>query len=112
MTSSAGGYEYILVIIDQFTRFGQTYGTTNKPAKTAAEKLFNDFVVKFGTLNRILHNQEKEFENKLFNELETYFGIKICRTTPYHPMGNGMVERLNSTVIQTLRTLSENFKYK
>ena len=80
---AAGGYEYILVIIDQFTRYAQAYATTNKSAKIAAEKLFNDFVLKFGTPNRILHDQGKEFENKLFDELEKYFGIKRCRTTPY-----------------------------
>ena len=61
---------------------------------------------------RILHEQGKEFKNKLFDELEKYFGIKRCRTKTYHPMGEGMVERLNSTVIQMLRTLSEKLKYK
>ena len=109
---AAGGYEYILVIIDQFTRYAQAYASTNKSAKTAAEKLFNDFVLKFGTPNRILHDQGKEFEKKLFDELEKYFGIKKCRTTLYHPMDNGMVKRLNSTVIQMLRTLAGKFKYK
>ena len=60
---TAGGYEYILIIIDQFTRYGQVHATTNKSAKTDAEKLFNDFELKFGTTNRILHDQGKEFEN-------------------------------------------------
>ena len=45
-------------------------------------------------------------------ELEKYFGSKTCRTTPYRPMANGMVERLNSKVIQTLHTLPEKLKYK
>ena len=109
---TAGGYEYILFIIDQFTKYALAYATISKSAKTVAVKRFNDFALKFGTPNRILHDQGKEFENKLFDELEKYFGIKRCRTTPYHPRSNGMVERLNSTVIQMLRTLSEKLKYK
>ena len=108
---AAGGYEYIPVIIDQFKRYAQTYATTNKSTNTVAEKLFNDFLLKFGTSNRMLHDQGKEFENKLSDELEYYFEIKRCRTTSYHPMYNDMVEHLNSIVIQMLRTLSEKLKF-
>ena len=53
---TAGGFEYILTIIDEFTRHARAHATTNKSAKTAAEKLFNYFVLKFGATNRILHD--------------------------------------------------------
>ena len=79
---SVGGYGYLLVIVDNFTRFVQAYPTRNKEAKTAAAKLFNDFFLRFGFSNKILHDQGKEFENKLFHQLEKLMGIKRLRITP------------------------------
>ncbi len=37
-------------------------------------------------------------------------GIQKTRTTPYHPMGNGMCERFNSTLLNMLGTLEDKQK--
>ena len=66
-----------------------TLPTRNKEAKTAATKLFNDYILRFGTANKILHDQGREFENKLFIHLSKLCNIKRLRTTLYHPQCNG-----------------------
>ena len=107
---SSAGHSYILVITDHFTRYSMCYPTKNKSALTAAKYLYNDFILKFGLPTRLIHDQGREFDNKIFDELQNFCGIIKSRTTPYHPQCNGAVERMNSTLLNMLRTLPENQK--
>ena len=92
LEKSSGGYKYVLVVMDHFTCYVQAYATRNKSAKTVAQKLYNDFILRFGFLLRIHHDLGGEFENQIHQELEQLCGMELSHTTPYHSEGNGQVE--------------------
>ena len=106
------GYEYVLLVSDHFSRFCMAYPTKSKSSKAAAEKLFKEHIPKFGFPAKIHHDQGPEFNSTLFQELHRLAGIKMSNTTPYHPMGNGAVERINKTLINMLKSLPDNQKKK
>ena len=105
-----GGFEYVLVVSDYFTKFVQLYGTKNKSSKSAANKLFNEFILQYGFPQRIHHDRGGEFNSILFKKLHELSGIKSSNTSPYHPMGDGQVERMNRTLVNMLKTLSSKEK--
>ena len=105
-----GGFEYVLVVCDHFTRFTQAYATRSKSSQAAADKLFNNFILQFGFPKRIHHDRGPEFNSNLFRCLHKLTGIRSSNTTPYHPMGDGQVERYNRTLINMLKSIPENEK--
>ena len=57
LDKSSSGHEYVLLIVDGFSKYAQAYPTRNKSALTAAKHLYGDFVLRYGLPGRILHDQ-------------------------------------------------------
>ena len=97
------GNRYVLVIVDYFTRWAEAVPLSAITAEAVALAFIHGWVSRFGAPRRLHSDQGSQFEARLFQSLRTILGIRKSRTTSYHPEGNGLVERLNRTLIHHLK---------
>ena len=90
--------KYILVVSDYFTKWTEAYALPNIEAETVATVLVEQWISRYGTCREIHSDQGSNFESKLFKEMCSLLGIEKTRTTPFHPQGDGQVERFNATL--------------
>ena len=95
---SSRGHEYILTVVDSFTKWAEAYPIRVHTAPVVARTLMDNFFSRFGMPKRLLSDQGAEFESELFRELCRWMGIEKIRSSPYRPTTNGTVERFHRTL--------------
>ena len=99
------GNVQILVLADHFTRWCDAIAIPDGKAETVARVLDERVFCYFGIPEVIHSDQGSQFESALFAECCKLWNCKKTRTSPYHPQGNSVVERLNRTLGNSLRAL-------
>ena len=102
---TARGNKWVLVLSDHFTKWQDAFALPDATAPTVASILEERVFCYFGLPEQLHSDQGAQFEGELMIELCDLWGIKKTRTSPYHPQGNGVVERGNRTLGDALRTL-------
>ena len=93
---------YILVMSDLFTKHAVTVALQNMTAATVANAKIDEWLMKFGTLDVIHIDQGSNLKNEIMQGICRIFMIEKSRNTPYHPHGNGQVERFSRVLADTL----------
>lgn len=67
--------------------------------------IWSQVIQTFGFPSRFHSDQGPNIDSDLMKQFCDLYGVAKRRTTPYHPAGNGRVERMNQTLLVMLRTL-------
>ena len=103
------GNEYIVTIVDLFSKWSEAVPVKNHTAPVVAKVLMDHVVYRMGTPLRILSDQGREFQSLLFQELCERLDIDKIRTSPYQPSTNGVCERFHKTLNSMLaKVIAEN----
>lgn len=104
------GNRYIIVFINIFTKWVEALAVPDQTAATASKALIECIVSRYGIPDQLHSDQGRQFESEIFKNLCSRLGINKTRTTPYHPSGNGNVERSNRTIKEMLRHFVNSYQ--
>jgi hypothetical protein len=93
---------FIIVATDYLTRWPEARAVPDAGANTLAKFIFEEIICRHGTPKIILSDQGRNFISETVRILCEKFLIKHKFSSPYHPQTNGMVERLNRTLCESL----------
>jgi len=98
------GNEYILVIIDVFSRFVELYPLPDLTAKSTAPAIIQH-IGRYGQPDEILTDNGSQFRNELMTELMRLMDIEHVTIMAYSHEENSIVERANKEVMRHLRAI-------
>lgn len=97
---------YVLVIMDEFSRYAEAFPIANQTAQKVSEVFFREFVTRYGVPEEIVTDQGGCFMSELFTDLCAQLQIRKLHTAAYRPQGNGGNERMHSTLYGILRMIT------
>ena len=93
---------YLLVVQDYYTKWAEAVPLPDQTAARITGELIKVFSI-FGHPEILHSDQGRNFESSILAQTLEAFGVHKSRTTPYHPQGDGMVERFNRSLLQLVR---------
>ena len=96
--------KYILTMVDYATRYPEAVCLQEISTEEVAEALLEMFF-RVGVPEKIVNDRGSQFTAQMMDEVGRLLSIKHFPTTPYHAMGNGLVEKVNGTLKSMLKRM-------
>ena len=104
------GNKYIVVATDYLTKWPEARALPNAKASSVVPFFYEDIICRHGCPKELLTDRGTYFVNEILDSLCNEMGIKHKLTTAYHPQTNGLVERFNRTLCETLAKFANENK--
>ena len=102
LSITAQNNRYIIVATDYLTKWPEARAVPDAGANTLAKFIFKEIICRHGTPKIIFSDQGWNFISETVRILCEKFLIVHKFSSAYHPQTNGMIERLNRTLCESL----------
>ena len=96
--------QYILTIIDIFSRHLEMYTLRNITAQNITEN-FLKYISTHGRPSQVLCDLGTQFTAEIFKHINAILHINLIHTSAAHPQANAISERINTSIKSTIKAL-------
>ena len=107
--TTSNGYEFILVVIDYFTKWVEAASYKVLNSKKVAQFIQINIIYRYGVPHEIISDNGQHYKGET-EKLLRQFNIQYQKSSPYHPQTNGAVEASNKNIGQILKKNTKNYK--
>ncbi len=100
------GNKYIVVATEYLTKWPEARAIPDAKAASVVSFFYEDIICRHGCPKVLLTDQGTHFVNELLNSLCLRLGVQHKLSTAYRPQTNGLTERFNRTLCETLAKFS------
>ncbi|KAJ8410267.1 hypothetical protein AAFF_G00202480 [Aldrovandia affinis] len=90
-------------MVDRTTRWPEAVPLSSTTSADLARAFIGTWVVRFGTPSDLSSDRGPQFTSELWSAVAEGLGVKLHRTTAYHPQANGLCERFHRSMKAALR---------
>jgi hypothetical protein len=105
--TAPGGFRYVLVFVDSFSKFLICIPMREQKAIAVAEATVNHVICRFGTPKIIITDCGTNFMSSTFQDLAKTLHFNHETSTPYHQAANGQCERYMRTIADMVATTTK-----
>ena len=100
---SSCGFTHLLTMVDRTTRWPEAVPLSSTTTNDVARAFIATWVARFGTPSDLSSDRGAQFTSELWGAVANSLGVRLHRTTAYHPQANGLCERFHRSMKASLR---------
>ena len=100
---ASNGKNYILVLVDVFSRYAWTKAVSRVDGPTVINFLVEDVIQVFGKFDLLISDNAANLKHGIAGFMYPHLGLDYANSLPYWPQSNGSCERLVGTIGKMIR---------
>ncbi|CAC5417790.1 unnamed protein product [Mytilus coruscus] len=101
-------YKHVLLVVDSYSKRSEIFPLRTQEAGEVAGIRYREIISRYGAPRVLISDRGRNFTSNLVKALSEIFQITRHLTSSYHPQSNGSVERMNSVILQSIRSYAKD----